>query len=78
MRRAAVTTYEAIRVMFCCDEMKRQWGRLIGFGVEELRGVDQRYVNLFTDLAQANGNTVLEVTGDLGFARGAERRSNCA
>lgn len=61
-RRVAVTTYEATRVVFCCDGMRRQWGRLIGFGVRGCARSTSRDVNLFTAIPQANGKTALELT----------------
>jgi hypothetical protein len=61
-RRAAVTTYEATRVVFCCAAMERQWGRLIGFGVRGCARSTSRDVNLFGDRAQVGGRTILEVT----------------
>ena len=61
-RRAAVTTYEASRVVFCCADMRRQWDRLIGFGVRGCARSTSRDVSLFTAITQTNGKTVLEVT----------------
>ena len=60
--RSAVIVYEAVRVIFCCAEMKRYWGRLIGFGVCGYARSTSRDVNLFTAIPQAGGKTVLEVT----------------
>ncbi len=61
LRRSAVTTYEATRVVFCCAAMERQWVRLIGFGVRGCARSTSKDVNLFTDRVQTNGKTVLEV-----------------
>ena len=61
-RRSAVTTYEATRVVFCCTEMERQWGRLVGFGVRGCKASTSADVNLFADRAQVGGKTVLEAT----------------
>ena len=41
--------------------MQRQWDRLIGFGVRGYKRSTSADVNLFSDLAQASGKTILEV-----------------
>ena len=61
-RRVAVTTYEATRVVFCCEAMERQWGRLIGFGARGYKASTSRDVNLFSERTQTGGKSVLEVT----------------
>ena len=61
-RRSAVTVYEATRVVFCCEEMKRHWGRLVGFGVRGCPHSTSRDVNLQMVRPQANGGHVVEVT----------------
>ena len=60
--RSVVTVYEVTRVVFCCEEMKQQWGRLIGFGVKDCLRSTSRDVSLFTAIPQVNGNFLLEVT----------------
>jgi hypothetical protein len=57
-----VATYEVTRVVFCCGEMERHWGRLIGFGVRGCKTSTSADVNLFTDRAQVGGKTILETT----------------
>ncbi len=61
-QRAALTVYEAARVVFCCAAMERQWGQLIGFGVRGGERSTSCDVNMFSDRAQANGKSVLELT----------------
>ena len=61
-RRAAITTCEVTRVVFCCGDMERWGGKLVGFGVRGYARSTSDSVNLFSDRAQANGKTVLEVT----------------
>jgi hypothetical protein len=61
-RRAAVTVYEQTAVTFCCAEMERRWGTLIGFGARGCKASTSDTVNLFTDRAQASGKTIPEVT----------------
>lgn len=58
--------YEQASVKFCCEEIERQWGRLIGFGTRGVARSTSRDVNLYTVHPQANGGFVLEVTS-IGF-----------
>jgi hypothetical protein len=48
-------------VAFCCTEMCRWWGVLVGFGVRGHAATTSRTVNLFLSRPQANGPQVLEV-----------------
>jgi hypothetical protein len=60
--KAAGVVYQAVgRVQYCCERMRQQWGRLIGFGVLGHRASTSREVNLASAVPQANGRTVLEV-----------------
>lgn len=52
--------YQSGRIKFCCVEMNRWWGRLIGFGVRDCSESTSRDVNLFLTHPQANGMAVLE------------------
>ena len=47
--RGRVTTYEqADPVWFCCQEMRDEWGVLIGFGLKGHPRTTSREVNIFT------------------------------
>ena len=61
-RHSSLVVYEQTAVAFCCAEMERQWGRLIGFGAKDCQRSTSRDVNLFTLRPQASGRPVLEVT----------------
>jgi len=38
--------------VFCCEELARQWGRLLGFGVQGHRWTTSLNVNLYSMLPQ--------------------------
>ncbi len=46
---------------FCCEGMARQWGRLIGFGVQGHARTTSREVCLNVPRPQANGGSIMEV-----------------
>ncbi|HTU21022.1 MAG TPA: hypothetical protein VMG10_23420 [Gemmataceae bacterium] len=46
---------------FCCAEMARRWGKLLGFGARGIPACTSRQVSLFLDRPQANGRAVLEL-----------------
>jgi hypothetical protein len=54
------TVYRAGAVKWCCAEMCRWWGVLVGFGVRGCAASTGRDVNLFIDRPQANGKSVIE------------------
>jgi hypothetical protein len=58
-KQAAV--YEQGPVTFCCAEMCRWWGRLIGFGAKDCLASTSREVNLYLVRAQASGAGVVEL-----------------
>jgi hypothetical protein len=61
-RHGAPVVYEqAAPVKWCCVEMCRWWGVLIGFGVRDHAASTNQTVNLYCDRPQANGTTILEV-----------------
>lgn len=44
-----VAVYEhVVAVRFCCDEMRNEWGILIGFGLKGHVRTTSREVNIFT------------------------------
>ncbi len=49
--------FEATGARFCCGEMSRYWGRLIGFGAPGRRSTD-REVNLVSAVPQRGGRSV--------------------
>lgn len=59
--RRSLTVYQQTSVSFCCEEMARRWGKLLGFGARDTAASTSREVNLFIDRAQANGRTILEL-----------------
>jgi hypothetical protein len=59
--RRPVTVYQQTRVVFCCDDMERRWGQLLGFGARDVPVCTSRAVSLFLDRPQTNGRTVLEL-----------------
>jgi hypothetical protein len=60
--RHAEPVYEqAGPTKFCCAEMCRWWGRLIGFGVHGCSASTSKTVNLYLSHPQANGKVVCEV-----------------
>jgi hypothetical protein len=60
-RRNGPTVYEATRVVFCCGEMERQWGRIVRFGGKDCRASTDCNVNLFLARPQAGGRCVTEM-----------------
>ncbi len=58
---AAPVIYQSGRVKFCCVEMNRWWGRLIGFGARDCPESTSREVSLFLSRLQTNGKATLEV-----------------
>jgi len=58
-------TYEQTSVKFCCMEIERQWGRLLGFGVRSHPRSTSHEVNLYVIHPQVSG-FVLEVV-PIGF-----------
>jgi hypothetical protein len=59
--KSAVVFEAARRVEWCCADMCRQWGRLIGFGVPGHPHTTDRDVNIVATVPQANGGAVLEI-----------------
>jgi hypothetical protein len=59
--RRTLVVYQQTRAVFCCEEMARQRGKLLGFGARGVDACTSREVSLFVDRAQANGRAVLEV-----------------
>jgi len=59
--RRSVLVYRQTKVSFCCTEMTRQWGKLLGFGARDIPACTSREVNLFIDRHQANGRTILQL-----------------
>jgi hypothetical protein len=59
-RTGLPATYQQGPVKFCCVEMCRRWGTVIGLGARGASSTD-RAVNLYLDRPQANGRTVLEL-----------------
>lgn len=55
-----VTVYRQGKVRFCCAEMCRRWGVLIGFGAKGCASTS-RDVCLYLDRPQAHGPAVLEL-----------------
>ena len=53
--------YRQGQVSWCCAEMCRWWGLLVGFGVRGCAASTSRTVNLFLDRPQASGKTAVEV-----------------
>ena len=45
-------------VKFCCDDMERQWGELIDFGVKGHPRTTSREVNILSVLRFATGTTI--------------------
>ncbi len=46
---------------FCCDAMRQQWGRLLGFGTRDCSASTSREVCLYASRPQANGTSMLEL-----------------
>ena len=59
--RRSIVVYQQTRAVFCCGEMARRWGKLLGFGARGAPACTSREVNLFVDRAQTNSRTVLEL-----------------
>jgi hypothetical protein len=59
--RRSIVVYQQTSVTFCCAEMERRWGKLLGFGARDVSACTSREVNLFADRQQANGQTILEM-----------------
>jgi len=59
--RRTLVVYQQTRAVFCCAEMARRWGKLLGFGARGIAACTSREMSLFLDRAQANGRTILEV-----------------
>lgn len=60
-RPSCAQTFTQGPVKFCCADMCRWWGRLIGFGVRGCPTSTSQDVNLYLDRPQANGKTAVEV-----------------
>jgi len=60
-RRNGPTVYEAVRVEFCCDEMERHWGRIVGFGGKGFRASTSRDLCLYLDRRQAVDGFIVEM-----------------
>jgi len=58
-----VTVYEQKgHLRFCCQEMRDEWGILIGFGVRGHPRTTSREVNLFTLHPQSSGTVIPGIT----------------
>lgn len=53
-----VTVYEQAGVCFCCEDMRHEWGILIGFGINGHPRTTSREVNLF-GLHQFSTGTII-------------------
>jgi hypothetical protein len=53
--RRALIVYEQTRVVFCCEAMREQWGRVIGFGAKGCSRSTSRDVNSYHCHPQKKG-----------------------